>query len=337
MRFFMAGIAACALAASGALAQPGNGNGNGNGKGGSPSAKAQGGPKADRGGGPSAKAQGGPKAERGGGPAVRNANAQRERGPAFKADRGNGGNGNSQGRRSFENAQGEQFREVRGNGRVRAQGPDRGPYDDRRYADTGRDFGLFRDYDRQQGAFEGCPPGLAKKYNGCTPPGLARKRETYDPSFFGFSGLTNSRFYYDDGYLLRLGDGGRIASTIPLLGGALAIGNDWPSFYQPFEVRPYYRDYFGLEPNGYRYANNTIFRVDPQTAAIQSIAALLTGDEFTVGQPVPSGYDVYNVPYRYRDQYVDGPQGYYRYSDGYVYQVDPETRLVAAAIELALN
>jgi len=43
---------------------------------------------------------------------------------------------------------------------------------------------------------------------------------------------------------------------------------------------------------------------------------------------------VYNVPYGYRDQYYDTPDALYRYSDGYVYQVDPETRLIAAAIEL---
>ena len=49
---------------------------------------------------------------------------------------------------------------------------------------------------------------------------------------------------------------------------------------------------------------------------------------------MPLGYDVYNVPYPYRGQYLDGPDALYRYSDGYVYQVDPETRLVAAAIEL---
>jgi hypothetical protein len=52
---------------------------------------------------------------------------------------------------------------------------------------------------------------------------------------------------------------------------------------------------------------------------------------------MPMGYDVYNVPYPYRAQYVDGPGAQYRYSDGYIYQIDPETRLVAAAIELALT
>ena len=67
---------------------------------------------------------------------------------------------------------------------------------------------------------------------------------------------------------------------------------------------------------------------------ISSIAALLTGDQFNVGQPMPMGYDVYNVPYGYQDQYYDSPNANYRYADGYVYQVDPKTQLIAAAIQL---
>ena len=74
--------------------------------------------------------------------------------------------------------------------------------------------------------------------------------------------------------------------------------------------------------------------VERATAAGVSAAALLTGDDFTVGQRVPAGYDVYNVPYDYRDRYYDTPEAHYRYSDGYVYRVDPTTQLVAAAIDL---
>jgi hypothetical protein len=67
-------------------------------------------------------------------------------------------------------------------------------------------------------AYEGCPPGLAKKHNGCMPPGQARKlargerwqsgygayysygripydvRQRYDLS-------SRYRYYYNDGYL----------------------------------------------------------------------------------------------------------------------------------------
>lgn len=186
-----------------------------------------------------------------------------------------------------------------------------------------------------------CPPGLAKKNNGCMPPGLARKDDryrfaNYRPDWWGLSslGLGDGRYFYEDGYLMRL-NGDRVSGFIPLLGGALSIGNPWPSYYAPQPIPPYYADYYGLGPvSNYRYADNVLYRVDPESAAITSIAALLTGDDIRVGQPMPMGYDVYNVPYPYRSQYLDGPTANYRYSDGYVYQVDPETRLVAAAIEL---
>ncbi len=194
---------------------------------------------------------------------------------------------------------------------------------------------VFPDRDRY-GYVEGCPPGLAKKNNGCMPPGLAKKRGSYyQPSYFGYRSPGDGRYYYDDGYLYRTGSGGSILGYIPLLGGALSIGNQWPSYYQPVSVPDYYVDYYNLgSDNSYRYADNVLYRVDPQSSAITSIAALLTGDQFAVGQPMPSGYDVYNVPYAYRDRYYDTPDSYYRYSDGYVYQVDPTTQLIQAAIQL---
>jgi hypothetical protein len=191
------------------------------------------------------------------------------------------------------------------------------------------------------GLINGCPPGLADKSNGCRPPGLARQDDAawrnslFRPEWWGLSGLGDGRYGYGDGYLYRLGSNGGIASFIPLLGGALGIGNTWPSYYQPVPLPRYYQDYYGLgPPDGYRYADNVIYGVDPGTSAITSIEALLTGDNFTVGQQLPLGYDAYNVPYGYRDRYADTPDAMYRYSDGYIYQVDPTTRLISAAIEL---
>lgn len=192
----------------------------------------------------------------------------------------------------------------------------------------------------------GCPPGLAKKRNGCLPPGQAKSRTArdrawrgydYRPGLFGLSNYGPGSYLYDNGYLLRRDGRGGIAGYIPLLGGALAAGNIWPSNYQSYGVPDYYVDYFNLGPaSSYRYADNVIYRVDPEDRAITSIAALLTGDDFVVGQPVPAGYDVYNVPYSYRDRYYDTPDASYRYSDGYVYRIDPETQLVAAAIDLLI-
>ncbi|UIP06515.1 hypothetical protein LY632_12605 [Erythrobacter sp. SDW2] len=324
MRILTLSIAAIALAATGAYANPGNGKGQGNGK--------------DR-GGPPAKVEG----NKGGGkPDVRPMRMEDDRGkpqtsPKMKgperADRstdariGLGPNGKAnEGKRRDDRGRGDRDRDDRGRDDVRVT-----------YVDRGDNFSIFRDFDRRSSSYDGCPPGLAKKYNGCLPPGLAKKRAFYRPAYFGYGGFGDARFYYDDGFLIRLGGDGRISASIPLLGGALAIGNPWPSYYEPVELRPYYREYYGLQPAGYRYANNVIYRVDPETAAITSVAALLTGDDFVIGQPVPEGYPVYNVPYRYRDRYVDGPDGYYRYSDGYVYRIDPETRLVAAAIELLVD
>ncbi|WP_296675063.1 hypothetical protein [Novosphingobium sp.] len=184
---------------------------------------------------------------------------------------------------------------------------------------------------------DGCPPGLAKKNNGCTPPGLAKADDDwtrYDANWWGLRGLTGLNGYrYVDGNLVRLGSGGAVSGYYPLLGGALAIGNVWPSSWLETPVSPYYVDYYGLGED-YRYFDGALYRLDPQTQAIETVAALLTGDTFVIGQRVPEGYGVYNVPVSYRDRYVDGPDAVYRYSDGYVYEIDPTTQLVAAAINL---
>ncbi len=58
---------------------------------------------------------------------------------------------------------------------------------------------------------------------------------------------------------------------------------------------------------------------------------MLAGD-LGVGSRLPAGYDTYNVPFAYRDRYADSAANWYRYNDGYIYQVDPRTRLISAVI-----
>jgi len=187
---------------------------------------------------------------------------------------------------------------------------------------------------------DGCPPGLAKKFNGCMPPGLAKKRYSYSyyrPDWWGFSSYPNGRYYYHGGFLFRLGRDNRISAFIPLLAGALGLGSPWPAYYEPRPLAPYYVDYYRLgPPRSYRYADRVVYRVDPETAVITSIVALMTGDRFVVGRPMPPGYGVYNVPFAYRDRYYDSPRAHYRYADGYIYEIDPETLLIASAISLAI-
>ncbi|MGH6786242.1 MAG: hypothetical protein ACREBO_05385, partial [Novosphingobium sp.] len=215
-----------------------------------------------------------------------------------------------------------------------ANGADRMDRRDRR---DGNPRVVWRDLDRR-GLIDGCPPGLAKKNNGCMPPGQLKNDAWggYDANWWGLRGLRDlSGYRYIDGSLVRLGPNGAVMGYYPLLGGALALGNPWPSGYAVTPLSPYHVNYYGLGDD-YRYFDGAIYRLDPETQAIQSIAALLTGDDFAVGRPLPLGYSVYNVPYGYRDRYVDGPDAWYRYSDGYVYRVDPETQLVAAAIDLLI-
>jgi hypothetical protein len=188
-----------------------------------------------------------------------------------------------------------------------------------------------------RGLIAGCPPGLAKRNNGCLPPGQARKiaRARYDWLWGDRQRDRDFDWRYDDGYLYRLDRSGSVMGWLPVLGGALAPGAVWPAQYAYQPVPSYYTNYFGLnQPYDYRYANGALYGVDPRTQAITQVAALLTGQPITVGQPMPAGYDIYNVPYAYRSQYVDSPNGLYRYNDGYVYRVDPTTQLVQAAIQL---
>lgn len=188
-----------------------------------------------------------------------------------------------------------------------------------------------------RGLIAGCPPGLARKDNGCLPPGQARKiaRASAHYDYLWNRAGYGDRYRYEDGYLYRSDAGGGLLGYLPILGGALAPGLAWPTQYQYSAPPAYLVNYYGLgDRYDYRYADGVLYGVDPRTQAISQVAALLTGQDWTVGQAMPAGYDVYNVPYDYRERYVDTPERMYRYSDGYVYQVDPTTRLVQAVIQL---
>ncbi len=351
MRKFLIGAAAIALAATGAVAEPG-GKGGGGGKGGPDhAAMGHGGGKPDAGKPEAGKPDRGPAEDRGRGKAERGGEKRAERGSETKVERAaervaeRRGDAKRAEIRQVERAEraverAAERRAERGDRPVREA---RGERDARFRDDTGRIVRTdwFEEGNRRYGLIDGCPPGLAKKNTGCLPPGLAKKRDgdwrdaAYQPRWWGFDRLDEGRYVYDDGYLYRLGANNSLLGYIPLLGGALSIGNPWPAAYEPYPVPQYYRDYYNLGPvDSYRYADDVLYRVDPSSGVIESIAALLTGDRFAVGQPLPTGYDVYNVPYGYQEQYYDTDDAQYRYADGYVYEVDPATQLITAVIEL---
>ena len=84
---------------------------------------------------------------------------------------------------------------------------------------------------------------------------------------------------------------------------------------------------------GMRRARSTI---RPVVDLITSVAALLSPG-MTIGQPLPMGYSTYNVPYGYRTKYIDTPNDWYRYNNGYIYRVDPTTQVVSAIVASILT
>jgi hypothetical protein len=229
----------------------------------------------------------------------------------------------------------------------RQDGMARGRFED-------RSAGGFLDGRNYAGNERGdCPPGLAGKNNGCLPPGQAKKvfglGDRIQPAWF--SGYTipaayqplyaDSGDYYfrydNDGYIYRVDrDTNLISGLIPLLGGGFAVGQPLPTGYDVYNVPLQYRDvYQDSDDHLYRYGDNAIYQVDAQSGIIESIVALLAGD-LNVGQALPSGYDAYNVPLDYRDEYADNEDYMYRYGDGSIYQVDTKTQIIQAIVEMLI-
>ena len=165
---------------------------------------------------------------------------------------------------------------------------------------------------------------------------------SYVPSYYGFNSFYPD--YGDDCY--RYGYGvvyevdcytGFVEDVIPTYAGGYGVGQLLPSAYSYYNVPMQYRSlYYDTPDYGYWYAPGAIYQYDQRSSMITSVASLLSPG-FTIGQPLPLGYDVYNVPYAYRATYYDTPSAYYRYNNGYIYQVDPTSLLVTAIVASLLT
>ena len=331
MSKFLLALGAAALAISAPVFAQQDGKGQG-GKGGDKGGQQQ---KADRGGnggGGKGRENQQMKVDRGnGGPAMRQAGNGRGNGDFRKADKARGSDRNDD--------------------RVRVVNRD-----DRR---DGRDFDrndnvrvLARNFGGFGGGFDNCPPGLDKKNNGCLPPGQAKKylgsriQQSFLESRVPFQYRSwyrddNDHFYrYGDNNIYRVSrNNSLIDGIIPLFagngygGGYYALGDQWPDSYDFYNVPYQYRDYYAdTSDYRYRYGDGAIYRVNNGSGVVDGIVALLAGD-LGVGSRLPVGYDTYNVPFAYRDRYADSSDNWYRYNDGYIYQVDPKTRLISAVID----
>jgi hypothetical protein len=124
---------------------------------------------------------------------------------------------------------------------------------------------------------------------------------------------------------------------MPMYASGYGVGQLLPSSYSYYNVPMQYRSmYYNTADAGYWYSPGAIYQYDPSSSLITSVAALMTPG-FTVGQQLPMGYGMYNVPLSYRATYYDTPDAWYRYNNGYIYRVDPATQLVAAVVASVLT
>ena len=366
----IASVAALAISAP-VVAQPGKGGGGGGNKGGGGPAKVErgggggpqmrgnggGGPKQQQmrgGGGPQREARGGGGQKQVRGSEHREVRAERQaqrpqqqkqRGPVREARQDRGPS-----QRELGNGKGR-LAQDRGRSRVEQRVTQRQERVARDIFNGEQRTAYFASPAfRTTGLVDGCPPGLAAKNNGCLPPGQARKLVgAAVPAALGSALLPieyrswypdNDDYFYRtaDGYVYRIDrDRNLVDAYWPVAdewNGAYYVGAAYPQDYLgyynvPVQYQPWYAD---TDDDYYRYGDGAIYQVDPQDGLIEGIVSLLAGG-FGIGQPLPAGYDVYNVPYAYRDRYVDSDEHLYRYNDGNIYQVDPTTRLVQAIVE----
>jgi hypothetical protein len=143
-------------------------------------------------------------------------------------------------------------------------------------------------------------------------------------------------YRYGDGFIYQVDPySRRVAARYPIYGAGYdyAIGQQWPVAYPGYNVPYGYQSlYYDTPQYQYRYANGGIYQVDPTTQVIRALVALVTGQQFGIGQPLPASYAAYNVPYAYRDRYYDSDDDWYRYANGVIYRVDPYNRLIEEAI-----
>ncbi len=98
-----------------------------------------------------------------------------------------------------------------------------------------------------------------------------------------------------------------------------------------------YRDWYRDDDRyTYRYDDDYIYRVQRNGGLIDALIPAYDRDfsYYPLGMSYPSQYNSYNVPYQYRSYYPDGNDLSYRYGDGAIYGVNPQTGLVQSIVAL---
>ena len=110
-----------------------------------------------------------------------------------------------------------------------------------------------------------------------------------------------------------------------------------PSAYRnrmlPLGLRDFYRD---DDDYMYRLGDGYVYRVDRDTNLVASLLPLF-GAGLMPGQMFPSGYANYGMPLQYQPFYQDNPDDYYRFANGYVYEIDRDSGMIENMVPLMAN
>jgi hypothetical protein len=116
------------------------------------------------------------------------------------------------------------------------------------------------------------------------------------------------------------------------------LGQSIPAAFRnsmlPLGLRDLYRDdddfYYRLGDNGY------LFRVDRDTNLVASLLPLF-GAGLMPGQMFPSTFGNPFMPQPFQAFYQDTPDDYYRFANGYVYEIDRDTGMIESMVPLMAN
>lgn len=98
----------------------------------------------------------------------------------------------------------------------------------------------------------------------------------------------------------------------------------------PLGLRDLYRD---TDDHYYRYGDGYVYRVDRDTRLVSSLLPLL-GAGLGLGQAFPTSYMNSYVPDYYRSFYPETQDDYFRYANGYVYEIDRDSGMIEGMIPL---
>ena len=115
------------------------------------------------------------------------------------------------------------------------------------------------------------------------------------------------------------------------------LGQQLPAAYSdrliPLGLRDYYQD---DDDYYYRLGNGYVYRVDRDTNLVAALLPLLGGG-LGLGQPFPTNLMNSFVPDYYQSFYPDSADDYYRFSNGYVYEIDRGSGMIENIIPMYAN